>query len=308
MARTALFSSFVLLIATLPSICDAQQETTVPDAAEITQTSWEPGTYIDDEALQTYCFNEGNKLLSQENWVSGTDIKVSFVDVSETASLPLPKVAPLEEDETGFERAYNSTLVFCDLYNCGRCKHKHLDSAGGVALSADGLVLTNYHVINPESDREIYNYFVVNSAGKSYPVIEVLAANKEADIVLVRVDATDLVSVKLADKPPLPLSELFIVGHPLNRFFHTTTGIVSRYLTKIGKQGNREKWMEITTQFSKGSSGCGVFNKDGELAGLVSRKQNLSLKSDKTSEPERLTLFHSVPVEAIKEMISGAKK
>ena len=305
MVRTAFFSSFVFLIAALPSICGAQEKTTVPPASAITQTSWEPGTYIDDAALSIYLFHEGNKLLSQENWVSGTDLKASFKTLTKTASLPQPKVAPLGESETGFERAYQSTLVFCDLYNCGRCKHKHLGSAGAVALSADGLVLTNYHVIDPEGEREIYNYFVVNSAGKIYPVIEILASNKEADIVLARVDATDLVAVKLADQLPMPMDDLFIISHPLDRFFRTTTGVVSRYMTEKNDEGVRQKWMDITAPFSRGSSGCGVFNKDGELAGLVSRKRNVAMKAnaDKASGPEKLVLYHSVPLETIKELI-----
>jgi hypothetical protein len=49
-----------------------------------------------------------------------------------------------------------------------------------------------------------------------------------------------------------------------------TQGIVSRW-AKPTLAHDATPWLEITAEFSGGSSGSGVFNQEGELVGLVSR-------------------------------------
>jgi len=316
MTRTYFIVGFLALVSLLsPSTCKAQQVVASPSSSllqgipEITQTSWEPGSYVDDRALQAYLHRKAIKVWSQEGGVSGTDIKASFEGLAETVSLPQFSKSQIREQKgnPGFAGAYKSTLVCSSLYNCGHCNQKHLSCAGGVVLSADGLVLTNHHVFDPNGDREIYSFVVMTSDGKVCPVVEVLAANEDDDLALVRVDAQGLTPVTLADKAPLPMDDLFIVGHPHRKFYGTSTGVVSRNVKHASQNGVEKKWMEITAPFGQGASGCGVFNDEGKLIGLVSRKQEMRGKSASGQVEKVMTLYKCVSFDAIQEMLEIAE-
>lgn len=324
MTRISLTFGILLSISLLSASGLAQNDPKTPKPPRqavytITQTSWEPGTYVDDRALQIYLIHGGNHLLLQDDVVSGTDIKASFENIAESISPEQLRSIEVQakaeakvqgeeqaKEQNAFTKAYSSSLVFGNLYNCGRCNKKHLECTGAVVLSADGLVLTNYHVIKPESDREIYNYFAMTSTGRVCPVVEVLAASKEDDLALVRVDATDLVPVTIADESPLPMDDLFVISHPHGRFYNISTGVMSRYVERASQSGDREKWMQITASFSQGSSGSGVFNGDGELIGLVSRKEEIAAKAPSGTAKLLTVLYNAVPLDAIKAMLEGS--
>jgi hypothetical protein len=88
-------------------------------------------------------------------------------------------------------------------------------------------------------------------------------------------------------------------------------------------EGDSNTWLEITAEFSGGSSGSGVFNTQGELVGLVSRihpmfreqeKSDRSRKTEGASDPPeslggRLVypeqiLRRCVPIESIRKMLT----
>ena len=297
----------LLSIALTASHCSGQQaesSSTIVPAKEITQRSWPAGSYVDDAALKAYLHQQGIKLLQREDLVSGEDLKASVSDAPATISLKELVGADADKKLTPRERCYQSTLVFGNLYNCGHCDKEHLSDAGAVALSADGLVLTNYHVIAPESKREIYNFFVMTCEGKVYPVLEVLAASKDDDLALVRVEANDLVPVILADSQPQLMEDLQMVSHPHHRFFTFSEGVVSRYTSRQDRDGSRHRWMQITAPFSQGSSGCGVFDLDGKLTGLVSLKEEIAMKHPSGVSQRLFTVFKAIPLDAINELVT----
>jgi hypothetical protein len=58
---------------------------------------------------------------------------------------------------------------------------------------------------------------------------------------------------------------IIMIHHTENRFYTYDRGYIKRY-PMIGKK----PWMEISADFAPGGSGCGVFNANHELVGLVS--------------------------------------
>lgn len=313
-SKISLFG-FLLPIVLTASLCHGQQadsHSIIVPAKKVTQRSWPPGSYVDDAALQAYLYQQGKQLLQREDLVSGEDLRASFEEVPATITLQVPERAVVDVDPniefddelSPRERCYQSTLVFGNLYNCGRCSKQHLSSSGAIALSADGLVLTNYHVLAPESDQEVYNFFVMNCEGKVYPVLEVLAANKDDDLALVRVQADDLVPVIFADSPPHLMEDLQVISHPHHRFYTFSEGVVSRYTSRKDRDGSQHRWMQITAPFSQGSSGCGVFDLEGKLVGVVSLKEEVAIKHPSGMRQKMFTVFKAVPLEAINSLVT----
>jgi hypothetical protein len=170
---------------------------------------------------------------------------------------------------SAFTLAKEATLVLGHLYLCGKCDRHHGNLAGGVLISSDGLALTNYHVLD---FREAVVFGAMTAAGEVYAIDEVLAASKSDDVALIRLrGAKDLAHLPLGTE--LKTGEaLFVVSHPDGHFYTLTHGYLARrYLTPK----ERVPRLQITADFAKGSSGCGILNRRGELVGLVASTSSI---------------------------------
>lgn len=277
-----------------------KQEAMGPDEPPIPTEDLIKG-FIDDRLVNQALQQQGMRLLDAEDTVKADLLLEQLRSVGNHIDSPLPIVEACPEGSE-LERCFQSTLVIANMYDCGHCDKVHVGTATAVALSADGLVLTNHHVMN--SPNKTFNFFVMSPDGRVFPVIEVLATNQQADWAIIRVDADDLTPVKIAEEIPDPMDPLFVVGHPHDHYYAVTTGVVSRHSRRPNRQGIYSNWMEITAKFSQGSSGSGVFNEAGELIGLVSRKSPVySASKDGKSRTQNITIFKAVPLTEIRKAI-----
>ena len=197
---------------------------------------------------------------------------------------------PSKRDEV-YEHMVKSTVYIGELYNCGKCDRTHAGFSGGVVVSEDGLVLTNYHVLESRDNGRTEGIYVMTWEGKCWGIKEILAASKNDDVALVQLDlkGNRLHAAPIAAQSPAPMDEVRIISHPFGEFFVMTHGEVSRYARMRKKRDPTAdrvaSWMEVTAPFGSGSSGCGVFNNRGEVVGLVSSIRPLfrNLDSEKSS-------------------------
>ena len=102
----------------------------------------------------------------------------------------------------------------------------------GFIISADGLILTNKHVVSdPEAE-----YTVLMSDGKKYDA-RVLGADLANDIAIVKIEAKDLPVVNLGDSDKLQIGQTVIaIGYALGEYNNTITNtyanLVNFYLIK----------------------------------------------------------------------------
>jgi serine protease Do len=153
-----------------------------------------------------------------------------------------------------------SVVVIGHLLADGQVVH-----AAGVVLDASGVIATAYHVVDKPTAAA---RCVQTADGKTYPIQEILAADRPNDIALLRVEANGLTAAPLSmgDDEGSPLT---IIAHPASEFYSVTQGHLRRFQTSVvlGKQVVR---MAVTADFTDGSSGGPVFNDRGEVAGIVS--------------------------------------
>lgn len=144
----------------------------------------------------------------------------------------------------------------------------------GFFLNEEGYLITNFHVIEGETQISIEVYH--NTGGqldrKSYKQVRIIAMNKFSDLALLKVEdkeAPKFSWVMLGDTRPLDVGErVFAIGSPLGLERTVTEGILS---TK-NRQMQGDIYLQTTTQINPGNSGGPLFNLRGEVIGVTNMK------------------------------------
>ena len=144
----------------------------------------------------------------------------------------------------------------------------------GFFLNEEGYLITNFHVIEGETQISLEVYHQQNGQleRKVYKQIRIVAMNKFQDLALLKVEdkeASKFAWVPLADSDALAVGErVFAIGSPLGLERTVTEGIVS---TKT-RQFQGELYIQTTTQINPGNSGGPLFNLKGEVTGVTNMK------------------------------------
>jgi serine protease Do len=157
-------------------------------------------------------------------------------------------------------------------------------AGAGVIWDADGLVLTNYHVVvGRRGGRRIQ---VVLHDGRPFGA-EIVKRDRSLDLALLRTKGPgDLPAAPLGDSDALRVGELvFAIGHPWGRLSSATAGIVSG-LGVVRGPGGRARYIQSDVSLAPGNSGGPLLNARGEVAGInamISGSLALSIPSNEVS-------------------------
>jgi serine protease Do len=144
----------------------------------------------------------------------------------------------------------------------------------GFIINEEGYLVTNFHVIEGETQIsvEVYHLQGGQLERKSYRQVLIVAMNKFADLVLLKIDdpgAPKFPYVWLGDADALAAGErVFAIGSPLGLARTVTEGIVS---TKT-RERQGALYLQTTTQINPGNSGGPLFNLRGEVVGVTNMK------------------------------------
>jgi serine protease Do len=141
-------------------------------------------------------------------------------------------------------------------------------------INDDGYLITNFHVIEGETQISVEVYHVKDGQleRKVYKQVRIVAMNKFQDLALLRVEdkeAPKFAWVQLGDSDTLAVGErVFAIGSPLGLERTVTEGIVS---TKT-RQFQGDLYVQTTAQINPGNSGGPLFNLRGEVVGVTNMK------------------------------------
>jgi len=144
----------------------------------------------------------------------------------------------------------------------------------GFFLNEEGYLITNFHVIEGETQIGIEVYHQENGQleRKVYKQVRIVAMNKFQDLALLKVedkDASKFAWVPMGESDALAVGErVFAIGSPLGLERTVTEGIVS---TKT-RQFQGELYIQTTAQINPGNSGGPLFNLKGEVTGVTNMK------------------------------------
>ena len=142
------------------------------------------------------------------------------------------------------------------------------EGAGGVVLSADGLVMTNAHVISQSEDITVRTF---DGATRTATLVGSEPAN---DLAVIRVEgADDLVPAELGSSSTLQVGEPVIaIGNALNLGGQpsVTTGIVSAVNRTIESQGGEplSDLIQTDAAINPGNSGGPLVDSSGAVVGM----------------------------------------
>ena len=138
----------------------------------------------------------------------------------------------------------------------------------GFIISEDGYILTNNHVIEGADEIEVRM-----SDRRDFPAT-VIGTDPRSDLALLKIEASDLPTLKLAEKSELQVGEWVVaIGSPFGLDFSASAGIVSAIGRSIPTERNENyvPFIQTDVAINPGNSGGPLFNLDGEVVGINSQ-------------------------------------
>jgi serine protease Do len=134
----------------------------------------------------------------------------------------------------------------------------------GVIVSADGRILTSYHVVQRSSDLRVLLWDNRELSA------QIVGTDSKTDIAVLKVDAMDLPALKLGISSSVHVGDVALaIGDPLGLRHTVTMGIISA----TGRYGlgilDYEDFIQTDAAIHPGSSGGALINVRGELIGIV---------------------------------------
>ncbi len=151
-------------------------------------------------------------------------------------------------------------------------------TGSGFVATADGYIITNYHVI---ADAYLggYEISVILHDGESYPA-EIIGVEEQNDIAVLKIEAAGLSPVTFGSSDSVQVGQyVFAIGNPLGELTYSMTdGMVSALdraiTTTDSKTGlaTTNNMFQISAAVNEGNSGGPVYNDKGEVIGIVTAK------------------------------------
>lgn len=133
----------------------------------------------------------------------------------------------------------------------------------GFILTADGLVMTNAHVVDGADE------VIVTLTDKREFKAKIIGTDKRSDVAVLKIDATGLPSVKIGDINRLKVGEwVMAIGSPFGLENTVTAGIVS---AKQRDTGDYLPLIQTDVAINPGNSGGPLINMRGEVVGINSQ-------------------------------------
>jgi S1-C subfamily serine protease len=259
---------------------------------------------VDDEAFERQVTAAALVLHEEGKLVPLAKLRTHLGHAQCEVALPAPRKDRLRPPEI-HRLVRGSTVVVGTFYHCTKCKEWHFDSASGFVV-AEGVVSTSEHVVDFE-DEEMKDGFLViaDAKGRVFPITEVLASNADSDTCMVRVPGLDLPALALSTTAQVG-DAVFCLSHPDGNHWMFTTGTLARFFinseaaTDAGKPRPKTRpapslYINITAEYSPGSSGAPVVDEYGNVVGQVESITS-SIEDEKGDDGKKITASYGMPL------------
>jgi len=201
--------------------------------------------------------------------VNTTTIAVSDRDTTEVETVAVTGAKKLSYTEL-YKANINSvvsinTTITTNVFNQ---TVQNASAGSGFIITADGYIVTNYHVIDSASTVKVTLH-----DGTTYDA-KIIGGDEDYDVAVLKIDATNLQAVTFGDSSKLQVGEdIAAIGNPLGELtFSMSEGIVSSVDRAINVDGTPFNMIQVSAAINPGNSGGPLFNTYGEVVGIVSAK------------------------------------
>jgi serine protease Do/serine protease DegQ len=223
------------------------------------------------------------------------NVKVDAQSITAIAEMPLVSYADVLEQATpSVVAVYTSRIVsarqsqtLMEIYRqfgrsvppavpekgSNRERKERLGVGSGVIISADGYIVTNYHVVQGMRGLEVDEILVRLNDGTEYEAT-LIGSDSKTDVAVLKVEVdADLPLVTLADSDLLRVGDIvFAIGNPRDLGLTATQGIVSALERNRGGEilgaGSYENFIQTDAAINLGNSGGALVDAWGRLVGI----------------------------------------
>lgn len=176
---------------------------------------------------------------------------------------------------------------------------EQIGGGSGFFVSADGMIVTNRHVLEGED----VEYEVVTSDGRSYPVT-VLAVDSVLDLAILKIEGSTFPALELGDSDSVrPGQSVIAIGNTLAEFQNSVTmGIVSGVNRKLWA-GDDEATAEILEEAIQTDAAINLGNSGGPLIDLQGRVIGVN-----TAVGEAQSLGFALPSNAVRRAVDSVRQ
>lgn len=229
-------------------------------------------------------------MVFKNNGLFGSKLSLNNPAPATTASAPAPTTADLPQLGANSAPAVNPTNPVVDIAkyvtpsvvgvsnkvmtqgNKGPSEVEQA-SGSGVIISSDGLILTNYHVIQGSNA-----VTVILNGGKEVDA-SVKGTDPLNDIAVLKIEEQNLTPVKFGDSSKLQVGETAVaIGNPLGQELagSVTSGVISALERKIDLGGKVLSLIQTDAAINPGNSGGPLLNAKGEVIGINTAKPGIA--------------------------------
>ena len=202
---------------------------------------------------------------------------------------------PAEEDKAlSLQQIYAKVNPSTASISC--VKRNGSGTGTGIVMSADGYVITNFHVI--DDAQQIY---VLVENREPY-VASLVGGDETTDIAVLKVEATDLQPAEFGDSDALRVGDMVVaIGDPLGTELRgtMTDGIVSAINRDLNLSGRQMTLIQTNAALNSGNSGGPLINCYGQVIGINTMKMSSYSSTSATVEG----LGFAIPITAAKPII-----
>lgn len=148
----------------------------------------------------------------------------------------------------------------------GQRENVQKSTGSGVILSADGYIVTNYHVVEDAKDLEVTLHD--NRTFKA----KVIGTDPSTDLAVIQIKASELAPIEIGNSEQTRVGQwVLAVGNPFNLSSTVTAGVVSAKGRSIGILKDKyrvESFIQTDAAVNPGNSGGALVNLNGQLIGI----------------------------------------
>ena len=273
----------------LPGLQNPDREQAASDAAE--KQGEDPGFGRDADGKDRYNDKDKEKTGDDadeqmpEDWneffedyyqdtdSSNAQVNIERTDSSDGFSLELKSPGNQELTLQQLYARCSPSIVAISGYTDGKSGYNW---GTGVVLSADGLILTNTHVIDA-CDRATVTLF----DDREFEA-KLIGADTFSDLAVLKIEVQGLIPAEFGESVSLRVGDpVAAIGNPLGDSFRSTltNGIVSAISRDISYKGRTMTLLQTNTALNEGNSGGALFNMYGQVVGITNMKMMSSYSS-----------------------------
>lgn len=173
-------------------------------------------------------------------------------------------------------------------------------TGSGFILTADGYVVTNYHVVEDGSVIDVVLY------DRTYHRATLVGYEANNDVALLKIEGSDFQPVTLGSSDALVVGDqVAAIGNPLGELASTlTVGYISAKDRIVATDGTQINMLQTDAAINPGNSGGPLFNMKGEVIGITSAKYSGTTTSGATIEG----IGFAIPMDDVLGMLNDLRE